>query len=660
MTIQAQLADGRVLEFPDGTDPQVIQSTVKRMISEQPQARDAPLQPTAADLSPFPEERGETRAAKELPEVGSGGLLSDQDSVKIAAIAPALLTTVNDQEFADIITSNFPDIGLQQSPAGELILANNNTGNRVIVNKPGISKLDVLQAIGIGAAFFPAGKLATLGSAGARVSAGTLSRRAAQGVAASGAIQAGIEGVQAASGGEVDPGDIALSAAFGGAAELAVPAISSGAGTIREFIRAAPDREAAQVIAAGEREGVRVLTSDVVPPETFFGRSIQQLGEKIGFLGTGGARAQQQRARQDVVRGIADEFNITSVNDTTLPNIIESLTARQATELAEAATQRNAATAVLDQFGRVPVSATNREIARQIARQTRLGEKGNTALVTNLQDIRSSIGGDFSLVKDIRTEVISDLRALSRSEDRRAEGALQAVKSAIDKDMAVFARKNDRGALRDWLQSNRKFAFELSKSRDTELKRLIQKGDVSPEVVGPILNGGKLSELNRLNTSLTPAGQGAARVAIIKNALESSGFFNAANPDRLATILNKPKTQRAIGVFFRGDDRRRLEGLVRLLDSTRRAQQAALSTPTGQQLIPVAATGGVIANPLAAFLTGGTLAAVTRGYESRVVRDALLKLRAMRPGSAEESELIRELSPAITAATQSIRKSQEQ
>ena len=33
MTIQAQLADGRTLEFPDGTDPAIIQSTVKRMIA---------------------------------------------------------------------------------------------------------------------------------------------------------------------------------------------------------------------------------------------------------------------------------------------------------------------------------------------------------------------------------------------------------------------------------------------------------------------------------------------------------------------------------------------------------------------------------------------------------------------------------------------------
>jgi hypothetical protein len=39
MTIQAQLADGRTLEFPDGTDPSVIQATVKRMIGNAPQVQ---------------------------------------------------------------------------------------------------------------------------------------------------------------------------------------------------------------------------------------------------------------------------------------------------------------------------------------------------------------------------------------------------------------------------------------------------------------------------------------------------------------------------------------------------------------------------------------------------------------------------------------------
>lgn len=50
MTIQAQLADGRVLEFPDGTDPAVVQGTVKRML-----AGDAPASPVAAGGGPAPD-----------------------------------------------------------------------------------------------------------------------------------------------------------------------------------------------------------------------------------------------------------------------------------------------------------------------------------------------------------------------------------------------------------------------------------------------------------------------------------------------------------------------------------------------------------------------------------------------------------------------------
>jgi len=54
MAIEAQLADGRILEFPDGTDPSVIQSTVKKVLGvAQPQA-EAPAATPAASVAPAP------------------------------------------------------------------------------------------------------------------------------------------------------------------------------------------------------------------------------------------------------------------------------------------------------------------------------------------------------------------------------------------------------------------------------------------------------------------------------------------------------------------------------------------------------------------------------------------------------------------------------
>lgn len=52
MTIQAQLADGRVLEFPDGTDPSVVQATVKKVIAN-PMAAQSTASLEAAKAAPF-------------------------------------------------------------------------------------------------------------------------------------------------------------------------------------------------------------------------------------------------------------------------------------------------------------------------------------------------------------------------------------------------------------------------------------------------------------------------------------------------------------------------------------------------------------------------------------------------------------------------------
>jgi len=173
-----------------------------------------PLQP-----SPFPVERGETRAARELPELGTGGLLGGEDAAKIATLSPVLLTTTNDQEIADIITENFPNVGQQVSPAGELILANNKTGTRVIVNRPGISRLDLIQALGIASAFTPAARGAAL--------VAPLAAKAVTGAVTAGLTQAAIEGIQQQVGGQLDEQEIALAGALGGASELVVPAIQA-------------------------------------------------------------------------------------------------------------------------------------------------------------------------------------------------------------------------------------------------------------------------------------------------------------------------------------------------------------------------------------------------------------------------------------------------
>jgi hypothetical protein len=439
---------------------------------------------------------------------------------------------------------------------------------------------------------------------------------------------------------------------------LEIPLAALGgrlAGQIRRVTRATPTREAQELLRVSAEADFPVLTSDILPPETFAAKSLQQLGEKLGPLGTGRKRAAQQRARQDVVVALADEFNV-DLDSPLEADIVSSLKTKNAQEIAKAAEQRQRSVDVLTPLGDVPVPRSIVAIDGQLARQARLGERADQAFINLLQRTRNSLSGrDFSEIKDIRTEVISDLKAAGRSDDPRSAAALQSVKSAIDKDMIAFARRNNKTAAKDWLASNRKFAQEFENVKGTELKTILNKGDATPEKVAPILRGGKVSELNRLNASLTPKGKDAARAAIIRNALTESGFFgDVPNPDRLVNALRKPNTQKAVNVFFTGAKKKELDGLTRLLDSTRRAQQAAVATPTGQQLIPLAIGGGAVVDPFLTLFIAGTLAGVTRALESKSMRSILLKIANTKPGSAAERQLINAAATTAVALHQGL------
>lgn len=105
MTITANLADGRVLNFPDGTDPQVIQATVKRLVTgETPTAAIAPEpQPLQAPTGGIPEDF-------RLQRTGTGDIPAEQDFVRPLTIKQVVTGAIENtpksagQFVKDIIT----------------------------------------------------------------------------------------------------------------------------------------------------------------------------------------------------------------------------------------------------------------------------------------------------------------------------------------------------------------------------------------------------------------------------------------------------------------------------------------------------------------------------------------------------------------------------
>jgi hypothetical protein len=113
-------------------------------------------------------------------------------------------------------------------------------------------------------------------------------------------------------------------------------------------------------------------------------------------------------------------------------------------------------------------------------------------------------------------------------------------------------------------------------------------------------------------------------------------------------------------VFFRGKDRKQLEGFKRLMEATRRAQDAAVETPTGQQLIGAGAGFAAFTDLGATLGLGGTAGGLSRLYESAPVRNALLRLGSVEKGSDAYLKALFEAQSALSSGAQAIREQQEE
>lgn len=434
------------------------------------------------------------------------------------------------------------------------------------------------------------------------------------------------------------------------------------------FSRGEADAEKAAIVRTGADEGVPVLNTDVNPPESYMGKLAQSLSEKAGVFGSGAARAKQQVARKAVIQGLADEFEV-DLQSPFAEEIVKNLKAESARKMAAAAEIRQGAVDRLVEFGEVPATKAADAVKRQATKQANLKGAGSPEVVDEMRDYLSSVeGGDFEQFKNVRIELIRDIKALEKATDspnaQRRLTALNSLKNAIDEDMSNFATRSDRKAASDWIKSNRQFADELTNTKQTELKRILQKGDATPETVLTILRAGKQSELKRLKSSIGQDGIKSARAAIVKDILDESGFFrDDINPNKVATSLGKTKRQQAISVFFDEADKTRLEGLRKLLDHTRRAQDFSINPSTGQQLVPFAGVGGfglgMVVEPITAIASATSIAAIAKAYESKAMRNFLMRAGQSKPGSAAEKRLLDSAATALLAQVQASRSEQE-
>jgi hypothetical protein len=436
------------------------------------------------------------------------------------------------------------------------------------------------------------------------------------------------------------------------AAQAADEAATRGFGAVRrgveEILPTVSGRP--EDIAAARQAGVRVMTTDVVSPESFATKWLQSVGEKIPIAGTGGPRAAQQRERVSAVEDLMREYEAPDAVPI-INRVAEDLIQTRSDKLMRFKNEKTQAINNVDSAGVVPVAKTLAAIDDEIRALERLRTESVQPVIARLMDWRNALQGQsLANIETLRKQIGEAFKAPELASVRgTGEAALSRIYGPLREDMTDFIRQNGRPEdLTRWQVANKQLANLANELKVSSLRTALRKADQTPEAVGALLFSNKPSDVRALFRNLSPEGQRAARIAIMNRAAQKAGGIDNISPDRFANEVKRLGEQ--IGIAFPQDELARINGLVRALDLTRRAGQAGVTPPTGVQAVPllfVDVLSSTFGGPMAATAGAATIGGLARLYESKAVRGLLTALGKAKRNSEAEGRIMGQLENAV-------------
>ncbi len=490
--------------------------------------------------------------------------------------------------------------------------------------------------------------LTPVGAERAVAQAPTIAGRVAQG--ASRLLAENTVGSMAANSSQDNPEALATDLGTGVVLGGAINQLGRVAGAAYRGARGAISPEAQQAIRFADSADVPLHTSDVLQPNSRVGRMAQTTAENIPFAGTSSMRAAQQEGRSQLVNEYASRFG---EYDPSI--VIGSLKAKSA-GIKQAAGNRleqvqNAMTGV-----NIQPSRAIQQIDTEISNLQKLGKVADNETISKLQSYRDELtrnagssgpmAMDLQQLSGLRSQFRQDVKGERVVMPTRSDAAVQRVYKAMTGDIdSAIGQNLGSDTLRRYKQANAVYADEASKLQNTRLKNVIMKGDLTPEVVNNMLFSKNKSEVQNLYRSVGQTGRAQMRNGIIGKAMEKSG----GSPDQFLRQVNMMSNQ--TGIAFKGRDAAYLKGLKNYLESTKRAGQAGVTTPTGQQTIPFILGIGTVTNP-ALVGVGGGYGLLARMYESEPVRNAMLRLANTPRGSTAFEKAMSQAERVVNSAAQ--------
>ncbi|EKJ9646400.1 lytic transglycosylase domain-containing protein [Salmonella enterica] len=443
--------------------------------------------------------------------------------------------------------------------------------------------------------------------------------------------------------------DLGTGVVLGGA----INQLGRAAGAAYRGIRGTIAPEAQQAIQFANAADVPLHTTDVLQPNSRVGRMAQTTAENIPFAGTSSMRANQQEARSQLVDEFASRFGEYD------PSIVVGSLKAKSSGIRRAAGNRleqvqNAMAGV-----NIQPSRAIQQIDNEIADLQKLGGAADNETISKLKVYRDELSRnagasgpmamDLQQLSALRSQFRQDVKGERQALINRSEAAVNRVYNAMTSDIdSAIGQNLGNDTLRRYKQANAIYADEANKLQNTRLKNVIMKGDLTPEVVNNMLFSKNKSEVQNLYRSVGQVGRAQMRNGIIGKAMEKSG----GSPDQFLRQVNLMSNQ--TGITFKGRDAAYLKGLKNYLESTKRAGQAGVTTPTGQQTIPFILGIGSATNP-ALVGAGGGYGLLARMYESEPARNAMLRLANTPRGSTAFEKALSDVERAVNSFAQGAR-----
>lgn len=431
-------------------------------------------------------------------------------------------------------------------------------------------------------------------------------------------------------------GDFAQNAATNAAVNLGaqglLSAAAKGIGRGITAVRGEIAPSDQQLLKQASAADVPVMTSDVVQPTTKLGNQLQDYSEGV-IAGTGPMRSAQQDARTKLVNRFTENYG-----DYDPSVVVDSLRSGIAREKTLAKGKLNSLSGQM--VGKpVDTSGAIRAIDGAVSELGRLKGVSDTQTISALNDYKKAIqetsAGDdaFELLDKLRTQfrvdVKGDRSVLPSQSQAMVDRVYNSLTNSLNKSIAKGLSPKDAAT---WRSGKADYAKMAADATQTRLKNVLNKGDLTPEAVNTIVYGQYGSDIARLYGKLDPKGKDMLRAAYVSKIAAKAGD----SPQKMMSELGKLQRQANGQVFktvFGGRSGKEIEGLMSILDATKRASEANVVTKTGMTLAPLVRVIGNIKTG-GALLAGETgIGLMSRVYESPATRNALLRLANTKAGT---------------------------